>query len=58
MNTNQAALSGSNKPFIEAQASPTPLETELPELGLKYLSLSDDKPAPQFIVDPINWTDS
>ena len=51
MNVSQDALNGSNTTFIDAQAPHTLLDTEQPELGLKYLSLSDDKPAPQLLAD-------
>ncbi len=51
MNASQAASSGSNKPFINAQELHTPLDTEQSELGLKHLSLSDVKHAPQSLAD-------
>ena len=50
---NSLALSGSEKPLIDTQASHAPLATEQSELGLKHLSLSDpdNKPAPQSLAD-------
>ena len=50
---NSQALSGSEKSFIDTQASHTPLATKQSELGLKHLSLSDpdNKPAPQLLAD-------
>ena len=51
MNANNATLGGSNVPFIEPQSPRTPVESKQSGLGLKDLSLPDDKPAPQLLAD-------
>lgn len=51
MNASQVASSGSIKPLIHAQELHTPLDTEQSKLGLKHLSLSEVKHAPQSLAD-------